>query len=520
MKSYFILSFSLVLCLRGFIYAEDSERLNVLFIPIDDLKPLFGCYGDEVIQTPNIDRLSERGTVFLNNSCQQAVCGPSRASIMTGLYPDQTRVWDLVTKMRDINPDVLSLPQYFRQQGYQTTGLGKTYDPRCVDNNTDQDAPSWSVPYESIPVVRSMPHYRDYVSEETIETAKRIEKQLEGQVFHPKYLKARKMVELGGSEVLPSTECLDVPDDAYDDGAVASAAIKTLNLLAEKEQPFFLSVGFYKPHLPFAAPKKYWDLYDPEKIEIAAFSDPPMGSPVIGHKGRGAESGELGQYSDIPRIPDLPEDLQKRLIHGYMASVTYMDAQVGKVLEHLDTLGLTEKTIICLWGDHGFHLGDHSFWTKHTNYEQSVRSPLVFVSPVGYEANQTQSPTEFVDVFPTLCELAGLEIPPHLPGKSLVSLMKDPSSSVRSAALAQYPRGSKKDPVMGYSLRDERFRYTKWLQMDYRAGERAGKVIATELYDYESDPHETKDISRDDAFRSVTAKFEAIFKQRGVAQEK
>ncbi|VGO15135.1 Choline-sulfatase [Pontiella desulfatans] len=508
-----------LICILGFALAAGfavakSSLPNILFIPIDDLKPVLGCFGDEIIQTPNIDRLAERGTVFLNTACQQALCGPSRASIMTGLYPDQTGVWDLETKMRDVDPDVLTLPQYFRQQGYATTGLGKTFDPRCVDNRTDLDAPSWSIPYGSVSAERSMDHYQDYVNPMTIEAGQKAEAQLAGKVFNPGYLKNRAMAEIGGPLARPATECMDVPDDAYPDGALANAAVQMLDRLAAGDKPFFLSVGFHKPHLPFVAPKKYWDLYDRDEIDLAAFRNPPKGAPMIAMKGTGG-NGELGQYSDIPREDDLPVELQKRLIHGYMATVSYMDAQLGKVLDHLEKAGLAENTVICFWGDHGFHLGDHKLWTKHTNFEQAVRSPLIIAGPKGLSGNTSQSPAEFVDVFPTLCELAGLDIPEHLPGKSLVPIMKDPTALVRPDAMAQYTRGS----TMGYTLRDERHRYVKWLKMDYRKGERTGVLVAKELYDYKTDPLETKNLVDDPEYHEVVKAFEKSFKIRGVAQE-
>ena len=491
-------------------------RMNVLFIPVDDLKPLLGCYGNETILTPNMDRLAERGTVFLNNACQQAVCGPWRASILRGVYPDQTGIWDLQTKMRDVNPDVMTLPQYFKEQGYATTGLGKTFDPRCVDNNKDVDAPSWSIPYGSVPLARSREYFQDYIHPETIVAARQAEQELAGREFDPPWFRNRAIAEIGGPLARPATECVDAPDDAYWDGAIANAAIEMLDRLAGNGEPFFLSVGFFKPHLPFAAPKSYWDLYDREKLELATFQERSKDGPAIAY----TPLGELGQYSDMPREGTVTEADQKRLIHGYMATVSFVDAQIGKVLDHLDKLGLADNTIICLWGDHGWHLGDHGLWCKHTNFEQAVRSPLIIASPKGFKANRTGSPTEFVDVFPTLCELAGLEIPPYLPGKSLVPLMEDSSASVRRDAMAQYTRTLKGAPVMGYSLRDERYRYTKWLQMDYQNGERTGELVATELYDYSEDPLETVNRAADPDYCEIVHRFEESFTGRDVAQER
>tara|TARA_B100001778_G_scaffold189211_1_gene155835 strand:- start:445 stop:1371 length:927 start_codon:yes stop_codon:yes gene_type:complete len=306
---------------------------------------------------------------------------------------------------------------------------------------------------------------------------------------------------------------MEVPDDTYGDGANAITAVRMLEKLSKAEAPFFLSVGFSKPHLPFVAPKKYWDLYSKEDIALAAFQNRAKNSPDIAYKGNSL--GEISSYSDIPEQGPLSTQKQKELIHGYMAATSYMDAQVGVLLDKLEALGLQDNTVVILWGDHGFHLGDHGLWTKHTNFEQAVRSPLIISSPHGFSANKNNTPTEFVDIFPTLCELTNLEIPAHLPGKSLVPLMEDPNTSLRFAALSQYPRGGRR---MGYSLRSERFRYVKWLQMNYKTGERTGRLIAAELYDYENDPLETVNQFSNPYYKEVVKAFENEFKKRNIAQ--
>lgn len=489
-----------------------AEKLNVLFIPVDDLKPMLGCYGDETIKTPNIDRLAERGMVFLNNSCQQALCGPSRASLLTGLYPDQTRVWDLLTKMRDVNPDILTIPQYFRQQGYTTTGVGKTFDFRCVDNSKDMDKPSWSIPYKKTGA-------KQYVNPEVNEAWKEAEKLVAGRTFRVGYERNKAIVNLGGPMCRPSTECMDVPDETYIDGVNARAGAGLLAQLAREDKPFFLSVGFAKPHLPFIAPKKYWDLYDRNSISFAEFQKKAENSDDISYKGK--TLGEIAAYSDIPETGPIDTVTQERLIHGYMAATSYVDAQIGLILDKLEELGLEDNTIICLWGDHGFHLGDHGLWTKHTNFEQAVRAPMIISAPQGFKAGKTDSPTEFVDIFPTLCALAGLDIPKHLPGKNLVPVMKDPSASVRYAAMGQYPRYAKgKGPAMGYTLRNKRYRYVKWVAMNYMKGETSGETVATELYDYKTDPLETANLAGNPEYRKIVKRFEAEFSRRNVAQER
>ncbi len=490
-------------------------RPNILMIPVDDLKPLLGCYGIKEILTPNIDRLAARGTVFFNNSCQQAVCGPTRASLMTGLYPDTTGVWDLATRMRDVNPDVLTLPQYLISQGYETTGMGKTYDPRCVGKGAD--APSWSIAYgsEKPRYAQGVPRpLRGYLDPETQAAITKARNALRGKKFRSGGARKRAMAAIAGPLAAPATECMDVPDDAYPDGALAAAGCALLEKLAAGSKPFFLSVGFFKPHLPFVAPQRYWDLYERAKITPHPFQKRAENGPEIAYH----NSGELRSYSDIPRTGALDPEQQITLIHGYRACVSYVDAQIGKLLAKLDALGLTDNTIVCLWGDHGWHLGDHAMWCKHSNFEQAVRAPLIIAAPGIPGGKRTDSPTGFVDVFPTLCALAGLSVPGHLQGKSLAPVMADPRRSVRPAILSQYPRRIDGLPVMGYTLRDKRYRYVKWIQMNFRKGERGGLLVGRELYDYETDPMETVSQAGNPAFASIVARFEGIFKQMGVAR--
>jgi len=499
---------------------NNSKHWNVLFIAVDDLKPMLGCYGDKEIKTPNIDKLAARGTVFLNNACQQAVCAPSRASLLTGTYPDTTQVYDLHTLIRDKNPDALTLPQYFRQHGYETTGTGKIFDPRSVDKQSD--ALSWSVPflqhgldkyyakgfkkpqggYLNPEVHRESKTFKEYLKKHGI---KKSDKEA--------YAEALKKFPL----VKPVSECLDenVPDNAYEDGAFVNCAIDQMKMLAKGDKPFFLAVGFKKPHLPFVAPKKYWDMYDPAKIKLAPFQKMPAGAPAYAFQ----DSWELvNGYSGVPTERPFPEEFQRRMIHGYRACVSYTDAQIGKLLDWLDKLNLTKNTIVVLWGDHGWHLGDHGMFCKHTNYEQAVRSPLIFAAPQQKaKGTKTDSPTEFVDIFPTLCELTGLPIPESIEGVSLVPILNNPRAMVREASLEQYPRDNNK---MGYSLRDKRYRYIKWVKMNYYTGERTGPTVDTELYDYETDPYETVNLAKNPEYRNVVAKFERILKKRGIAQER
>lgn len=509
---------SLLLLFASTLEAQQKKKPNVLFIAIDDLKPILGCYGNTLVKTPNIDRLAKMGTVFLSNYVQQAVCGPTRASLMTGMRPDYTKVWDLKTRMRDVNPDILSLPQYFGMQGYSTQGIGKVYDPRCVDVSLDQ--PSWTVPYFKTD--------RKYYAQAYGEPALGRYQLAETKALAEKYIKEAltngktqaEANEYATSKIRPTTENIDVPDNAYVDGANSLQAKDILIQLSKKDQPFFLAVGLSKPHLPFVAPKKYWDLYKRDDMPVAKFQEKPENAVDIALH----NAGEIRAYSDIPSLLEftdqkdygltLPINKQKELIHGYYAAVSYTDANVGILLNALDSLGLTNNTIIVLWGDHGWHLGDHNLWCKHTNFEQATYAPLIFSAP-GMRANKTHSPSEFVDVFPTLCELAGLNIPVHLDGKSLVPVMKNPAAKVKDFSVSQYPRSSGAAEsqrlgyadanAMGYSIRTGQYRYTIWMGNGYRSNKpfKSEWVIGAELYDYKKDPNETVNVVDKENYQPV-----------------
>ena len=491
------------------ISAQQKEKLNVLFIAIDDLKPILGCFGDTMVKTPNIDRLAKMGTVFMSNYCQQAVCGPTRASLMTGKRPDYTKVWDLKTTMRSVNPDIVSIPQYFASQGYSTQGIGKVYDPRCVDKEID--GPSWSVPYYKT----DLKYYDERYGEPALgryqlaETKALAEKYFKEGIDQG--MKKSEANDYAMKKIRPSVECIEIPDNAYNDGANALQAKDILIGLSKKTEPFFFAFGIAKPHLPFVSPKKYWDLYDREKMPIAPFQEKSKNAVDIAYH----NAGEIRAYTDIAPLTSftdvkdyglsLPIDKQKELIHGYYAAISYADAQVGILLKTLDSLGLAKNTIIVLWGDHGWHLGDHNLWCKHTNFEQATHTPLIISSPK-ISSNKTFSQTEFVDIFPTLCDLASLEIPTYLDGVSLVPLMKNPKLSVKEFSVSQYPRSGKDAETnrlgyadakfMGYSIRNARFRYTIWMKNNFRSSQPFDKamIAGEELYDYKIDPLEKENV--------------------------
>lgn len=450
---------------------------NVLFIAVDDLRPEMGCYGNTVVKTPNIDHLAARGMVFNHAYCQQAVCSPSRSSLMTGRRPDATHVWDLETHFRVALPDAVTLPQHFKANGYYCAALNKIY------HHGFEDGRSWNEP-----------HW--YPSGQTIDTdpadfTKRIVNKVGGGVreFDKLPLPADNDKPTEGKKGKPAKgpayEMSSKSDDELPDGATAAEAVKRLHDLKAKGQPFFLAVGFIKPHLPFVAPKKYWDLYDPEKIPAPAIDHLPTGAPIFA----GHDNGELHSYSNVPAGNPIPADFAKKLRHGYYACISYTDAQVGRLLDALQKEGLAENTIVILWGDHGWQLGEHGLWHKHTNFEIAARAPLILSVPHQKSAGQKcDAPVEFVDVYPTLSELCGLPLPGGLDGVSLKPFVDNPSAPMQKVAISQYPRAGAQTgghPLMGYSIRDERWRLTLWRDR------RSGEITATELYDETNDPNET-----------------------------
>lgn len=451
------------LMLMLFPSSRAAEKPNVLFIAVDDLRPEFGAYGKSYVKSPNMDKLAARGITFNRAYCQQAVCSPTRSSLLTGCRPDTTKVYDLVTHFRKAIPDVVTLPQHFKQNGYYVQGMGKIY------HGGFDDEPSWSTPWTSPKNVQQ------YGSKEAQAIAKEVrEKSIKDG-------KTPKQAARG-----PAFEGADVPDNTFHDGALADMAVDALRMLKEKKEPFFLAVGFIKPHLPFVAPKKYWDLYDPAKIELAKNSYRPKGAPEYAV----LEGGEMRNYHGIPK-GHIPDDLARKLKHGYYASISYMDAQFGKVLDELDKLGLKDNTIIVLWGDHGWKLGEHDAWCKHTNVENDTNVTLLMSAPgLKTAGKKSDSIVEFVDVYPTLAELCGLPLPKHLEGVSFAPLLSKPEMVWKLAAFSQYPRTVNGKQLMGYSMRTDRYRYTRWVERDDHK-----KSIATELYDHTKDPGENNNLA-------------------------
>ena len=452
--------------------AGAAPKPNVLFFASDDLKPALACAGDPHAKTPNIDRLAARGTVFTRAYCQQAVCSPSRSSLMTGRRPDTTKVYDLNTHFRKALPDVVTLPQQFKNNGYYVHGVGKIY------HGGYDDPPSWSVPWE-----RS-----------------------QGKTFGPGGLKVmadlKKQAKAAKKDVgkvrgLP-VEAPDVADDFLNDGWTADRAVEILKSRKGKPEPFFLAVGFVKPHLPFVAPKEYWDLYDPATLPMPETSTPPAGAPSFAPQ----FGGELRRYHEVPNSGTFNDELTRKLVHGYYAAVSYMDAQLGQVLDALDAEGFADNTVIAFWGDHGWHLGDHGMWCKHTNYEKATRAALVVARPgQKVTGKRCDALVEFVDIYPTLVDACGLPRPAGLEGHSFLPLLDDPARPWKAVAFSQYPRGSKETgPLMGYAVKSDQYRYVEWRKKG------TTEVVARELYDHKADPNEDRNVAADPANANVIDK--------------
>ena len=465
-----------------------ADRPNVLFVAVDDLKPLLGCYGDKTVKSPNIDRLAARGVTFERAYCNQAVCAPSRNALLTGVRPTTSGIYDLGTNFREAVSNTVTLPQYFKQHGYRTEGLGKIFH---VGHGNHEDPASWSVPHwqqKSIAYVKPESRSNQGLTREEALFANQ---------------------DARGLPRGAAIESADVPDNAYPDGKIADEAIRRLQAAKAKPgEPFFLAVGFLKPHLPFCAPKKYWDLYDRASFTVPSLRTPPIGAPRYAPTGW----GELRQYSDVPDSGPVTDDQARELIHGYHAAVSYVDAQLGKVLDELDRLALATNTVIVLWGDHGWHLGDHGLWSKHDNYEQAARIPLIVVAPGVTKpgTRATNALVETVDIYPTLAELAGLpapKVPQGVEGKTFVTALRDPNLGTKNYIFHVFPRGER----IGRAVRTARYRLVEW-----KVPGSSPESADLELYDYEADPLETKNLAAEQP--AVVSRMRAMLDKLGEAK--
>lgn len=429
--------------------SKAADRPNVLFIAVDDLRPELACYGKQHIHSPNIDRLAASGVLFERAYCMVPTCGASRASLMTGIRPTRNRFVSYQTMAQKDAPGITTFNTQFRKNGYYTVSLGKIFH-HATDSAKGWSEPAWRP--------KGIPWYR----------------QPENHELHTQRQKQ------GSRKRGPAWESADVPDNAYADGVIAERAIADLWRLKEREEPFFLAVGFLKPHLPFIAPEKYWDLYDHEKIQLPDNYHVPNDAP----KESIHTSGEMRAYAGIPAKGPVSEETARHMIHGYHACVSYADAQIGKLLDELDRLELTDNTIVVLWGDHGWNLGEHTLWCKHSCYETSMQIPLVVRAP-GIKGGQRRSGLiESIDLYPSLCELASLPLPGHLQGRSFATLMKDADSEWKSAVVGRFQNGD--------TIRTDAYRFTEYTD---KKGQRTSQM----LYDHTADPQENVNVVKVEA---------------------
>jgi len=503
---------------------EANKKPNILFIAVDDLRPELGCYGSDIAVSPNIDLLAKDGLLFNKAYCQQAICSPSRASLMTGARPETINVIENFTFFRDENPDIITLPQHFKNNGYEVTHTGKIYHkPGFADPEL-----SWS----------RLPAY-DKMTIEKSKTPGGFALEANQDMYRKNMAdviaKYGKNAPRNGLGKGPAYENADVPDTFYDDGYNTELAIVTLKDMLEKnpDKPFFLGLGMKKPHLDWLAPKKYWDMYNREDIKLTTQTSGPENGAAMGLH----PSFELRARYGIPKKGPIDDELGLTLKHAYLASVSYVDAQIGKMINALEEAGVRDNTIIILWGDHGWHLGEMGIWGKATNYEISTRVPMMIWTPdmpKGSKGKKSEGLVELVDMYPTLCELAGIELPSHLEGQSFVPLLEDPELKWKDAVFSQFPdpalrewaanplsqgmretyfgplieevegkiKKQQKDKwdrdlfenkLMGYAMRTENYRLIVW--KDYTQTD--SEPIFIELYDHQNDPNETRNIAKD-----------------------
>jgi len=434
-----------------------------LFIAVDDLRPQIGCYGKTFMHTPHLDRLAQRGVLFERAYCMVPTCGASRASLMTGIRPSSNRFINYLAWAEKDAPGVTTLNTHFKKHGYITISLGKVFH-HATDNINGWSERPWR------------PTTSDYHN-----------KQLQSRAM----AEHRKKYPQGKEPRGMPYEAFDAPDESYRDAENASKAIVHMQRFAkQKNTPFFLAVGFYKPHLPFCAPQKYWNLYDGSKIDIPYNYRAPEEAPKVALH----TSGELRAYASIPPRGPVDRETARKLIHGYYACVSFIDAQIGRLLDSVDQLGLGDNTIIILWGDHGWQLGEHGMWNKHSCFETSMHAPLLVAAPCESgvrPGTRVRSLTEFIDIYPSLCDLAGLPKPAHLQGRSFVPLLKNPNAPWKSYAVGRYR--------LGDTIRSDRYRFSEY-------SKDGNNVMARMLYNHATDPDETVNVSeRPDNADTVTA---------------
>ncbi len=420
---------------------KNGKRPNILFIAVDDLRIQLGCYGHTETISPNIDRLASEGTLFNRAYCQVPVCGPSRVSVMTGIRTNSSQ-WST----SNLQTSFKSLPQYFKEHGYHTLANGKIY------HHMHDDQTSWSqAPWRSAPIYHGAGDWAKYNTNGLWQNPE-----------SSQYVNA-------GSGRGPYCESADVPDNAYQDGKVAQKTISDLRRCKKMDKPFFLACGFWRPHLPFNAPKKYWDIYQRQNIEIADNRRQPSNLPSTCKN-----SGEINRYGLVAdRKSDV--DFHREARHAYYACVSYVDAQIGKIMDELKAQKLTDNTIVILWGDHGWHLGEHDFWGKHNTLNNALQVPMIIRAPGFKKNNRTNALVEFVDIYPSLCQLAGIPVPKsQVQGTSFVPLMSNPDLLWKKAVFSTFGGGN--------AVKTDKYLYTEWSN-------------ARMLFNHQNDPYENANIA-------------------------
>lgn len=459
MKSFTLLSIITALNI-GLSFGQ--EQPNVLIFLVDDLRNDLGCYGNTIVKSPNIDKLAKNGVVFNKAYCQQAICAPSRMSILTGMRPENIGIYDIFSPMRKTRKDLISMPQFFKSYGYKTASIGKVY------HHSRDDKEVWDVFHEK--------EKNTYVSKENtdfIENSKSSGKIAKGPAF----------------------EKVETSDDAYKDGRAAKHAIETLQKL--KNNKFLMIVGLSKPHLPFNAPKKYWDLYDKNDFKV-----PSRVKPKNMYRLALSKWGELKNYANIPNNGDLNDELTKELINGYYACISYVDTQIGKIVNTLEELNLKENTLIVFMSDHGYKLGEYGAWCKHSNMEIDTRVPLIISNGKNLKTNNTKcnALVENIDVFPTIAASCGLTTH-HVDGKSLLPLIDNPKKPWDKAAYSLFPRGKK---YMGCTVTDGHWRYTEWRNSVDQ------KVLYKELYNHQKSVVANENLSKNPEYKTVVSRMQEL----------
>ena len=446
--NYILLIFGLLLSSHIINAQTGTKNHNILFISVDDFRPKINSYGESQMITPNIDKLASEGLQFNNAFTNIAVCGASRASIMTGIRPSQSRFNDYTSRASKDTPNAISLNQLFMENGYETISYGKIYH---YPNDTGE---YWSDNDGGA-------HQADYQD--------------------PKAQERKRNGEFGEhGRKGPAFEYPEVDDYAYNDGKVTQRALDKMKALKAENKPFFMAVGYVSPHLPFIQPKKYWDLYDHNEVPLADNAYQPENSPYIAMHAQHDNAELRNMYLDIPSKGLLSDEMSRNLVHGYYASVSYMDALIGDLIDGLDAMGLRDNTTIILWSDHGFFLGEHGFWCKHSTFYEAIKIPFIISSP-GFAKNQTtDSFTELVDVYPTLCELTGITPPGYIHGESLTTVMENPSVNLKDEIYTRYKQGE--------AVVDKNYSYTEFFQ-----GE---QYLGNMLYDLNVDLKQNTDISK------------------------